>query len=938
MYKYVLDPSINLHVKEHISESDALRQMVTAEEILKKLEKAPGQILADEVGMGKTFVALAIAATIALQNKDGRPVVIMIPSSLQRKWPRDFEKFREMCLPEELRGKLKYGVATRALDFLKFLDDPIDRRKQIIFLTHGSLSRSLTSAKTYGWIKLAIIQRAMYRRRNLSEMKRALKRVLSDLLYLRFAENQDPEIFDKLLDADPKKWLTILHKSGIDPEDDNDASNDDDPVPEAVYNALYQDMDANHFDAVLEALKKVPRRKSKHMDKRVAEVRRLLNKTVKEVWDVCTQNIPYTLPFLILDEAHHLKNARTKLASLFSTPESQDDTRAVSEGQLSGVFERMLFLTATPFQLGHHELCQVLNRFMGISWTGVNAPSGGVKSYMQALERLRRSLDESQLQATNLDRSWGILTGEDRIVDGEYHADENAWWKSLLQTEAPNINQNNVLKAVSSCQEIMAKTESELRQFVVRHIKERQFHVNNNIVDRRRRWMGEEILQDGEYPDGENNSGLSIEGPSLLPFLLAARHSIREREKRPVFAEGIASSYEAFMRTRNANLSELVDFDDDFTEHSVQADDWHLDNLYKYVSDDRNAHNSHPKIKATVDRVMTLWEKGEKVLVFCHYVQTGIALRKYLSNAMHEKILKIGARKLGCDKSEVEEKLSNIGKRFYKENNLRAVFDERIESILSVYPEIDLSEWELIKDAVYRYLRTPSFLVRFFPIGQRFNEDTMRKALKSKGATGESLEEMITRFIHFQAKKCIAENRQEYLAALDKVQSGYISGEDSMDQERLRLVPNVRLVNGSTKQEARQTLMLTFNTPFFPEVLIASSVMAEGVDLHLNCRYIIHHDLCWNPSTLEQRTGRVDRIGSKGEILGESVNVFLPFISETQDEKMYRVVMDRERWFKVVMGEKYKTDITSTDIMSERIPLPEQIVNDLAFDLGVHKS
>ena len=36
------------------------------------------------------------------------------------------------------------------------------------------------------------------------------------------------------------------------------------------------------------------------------------------------------------------------------------------------------------------------------------------------------------------------------------------------------------------------------------------------------------------------------------------------------------------------------------------------------------------------------------------------------------------------------------------------------------------------------------------------------------------------------------------------------------------------------------------------------------------------------------------------------------------------------------MGEKYKTDIISTDIMSERIPLLEQIVNDLAFDFGVH--
>ena len=48
MYSYRLDASIDLHVKEHISESDALRQMATAEEVLKKLEKYPGQILADE--------------------------------------------------------------------------------------------------------------------------------------------------------------------------------------------------------------------------------------------------------------------------------------------------------------------------------------------------------------------------------------------------------------------------------------------------------------------------------------------------------------------------------------------------------------------------------------------------------------------------------------------------------------------------------------------------------------------------------------------------------------------------------------------------------------------------------------------------------------------------------------------------------------------------
>jgi superfamily II DNA/RNA helicase len=71
-------------------------------------------------------------------------------------------------------------------------------------------------------------------------------------------------------------------------------------------------------------------------------------------------------------------------------------------------------------------------------------------------------------------------------------------------------------------------------------------------------------------------------------------------------------------------------------------------------------------------------------------------------------------------------------------------------------------------------------------------------------------------------------------------------------------------------------LMLTFNTPFFPEVLIASSVMAEGVDLHQQYCHVIHHDLDWNPSTLEQRTGRVDRIGSKAEGVNLPVIIYEP--------------------------------------------------------------
>jgi hypothetical protein len=65
------------------------------------------------------------------------------------------------------------------------------------------------------------------------------------------------------------------------------------------------------------------------------------------------------------------------------------------------------------------------------------------------------------------------------------------------------------------------------------------------------------------------------------------------------------------------------------------------------------------------------------------------------------------------------------------------------------------------------------------------------------------------------------------------------------------------------------------------------------------------------------------------------IQVYLPYISETQDEKMYRVVMDRERWFQVVMGEKYTIDAKTTEKLASRIPLPASVAQQLAFDLSL---
>jgi len=239
-------------------------------------------------------------------------------------------------------------------------------------------------------------------------------------------------------------------------------------------------------------------------------------------------------------------------------------------------------------------------------------------------------------------------------------------------------------------------------------------------------------------------------------------------------------------------------------------------------------------------------------------------------------------------------------------------------------------------------VRTPFFLARFFPLdADTLDRETVSAAFASGTSSNLSLRDLLHGFFEFLERRCGESERRRYLDAMQKIQTGDITGRDAFAEDELqgahaeRLLPTVRLVNGATQQETRQRLMLTFNSPFFPEVLIASSVMAEGVDLHRFCRHVIHHDLCWNPSTLEQRTGRVDRIGAMVERCGQPIRVYLPYIAETQDEKMYRVVMDRERWFSVVMGEQFKVDARTTDKLASRVPLPAALARALAFRLEV---
>jgi len=483
----------------------------------------------------------------------------------------------------------------------------------------------------------------------------------------------------------------------------------------------------------------------------------------------------------------------------------------------------------------------------------------------------------------------------------------------------------------------MRAAEESLRPWVIRHLKSRTLPAPWLGQVRRVRIIGRAIVDDiGD----ESTPGLSIHGAATLPFLLAARATVCAPDSRPVFAEGLASSYEAFRHTRKGKAALDEDSADDGHAPLNDASRWYLAQLDRALPlSDPAASASHPKIAVTVARVLAAWRQREKVLVFCHFVRTGQTLRHVISHHLRGAIFGEAAERLGCSSAKAETLLDRLGARFFDRDSLaRRACDGLSEQLLAPHRALEPHR-ELLHEVVRRFLRTPSFLVRYFPIkSETLDEASVEAAFANCDASGISLSQMLSHFFEFLERRCSDSERGPLLNAIDRMKTGDIttlSEDERQGDDHTALLANVRLVNGATRGETRQRLMLAFNSPFFPEVLVASSVMAEGVDLHRFCRYVIHHDLDWNPSTLEQRTGRVDRIGAKVETCGQPIRIYLPFIAETQDEKMYCVVMDRERWFSVVMGEQFKVDARHTETLAQRIPLPTVVASQLAFRLEV---
>ena len=107
----------------------------------------------------------------------------------------------------------------------------------------------------------------------------------------------------------------------------------------------------------------------------------------------------------------------------------------------------------------------------------------------------------------------------------------------------------------------------------------------------------------------------------------------------------------------------------------------------------------------------------------------------------------------------------------------------------------------------------------------------------------------------------------------------------------------VASLHGGVSTDDRARIMADFRDGVY-DIVVATKVASEGLDFEF-CSVVINYDLPWNPMEVEQRIGRIDRLGQKADKIN-ILNLVTPGTIETD---IFLRLMYRTRVFEHAVGE-----------------------------------
>jgi hypothetical protein len=650
---------------------DALRQHATVDALLGKLfSPDPGarwelQIIADEVGMGKTFVALGAAYSVlaAMKRSEApadlagcyRKVLIITPpnAGLFAKSSREVGEFVKRCVRDEHKADARGWFAADRVE--RWDELPAKLRRT------GAGPAVLVGQMTlFGGGKV---------------LHYNLKRRLVLGLVCRYwgvqFRNDDRE---RLLKGAPEGWprdpaeLTAL----------TDEERALIPLGEAELRAGIEDLGRRGaLDALLETCQAIAK---PYVRDRADLFRRVADQLMK-IYEAATwAAIRQALPLVIIDEAHHWKNGPSSGSNGYQTFVETIACRT----------RRSVLLTATPFQLRPQEMLELLKISDHL------APAPTEKDAAPRCQRLRDhrehvlepALRNSERASREFSKAWN------RIPRNVATLQLSAAWcdprvahaRAMLRAHAEEPGVVDELRVAATAADAVKHLDPSIREAVRLGLHLFTYNLDLSselatvVIRHRRHTQHRAFLVGAEYEEGVTSvthrqdrnilhgaPGMDVRGDAELPHYLLMRcvSEMKQGQGRSSLGTALTGCYSTLLHSAEGKKVQTR-----LPARSLGA--LYLDALRSSVGEDHDPE--HPKVRRVVDSVLEAWGRGEKSLVFCFRVNTAKRLQTIIDDRLRAELDDRRQRCLGG-----EQALKNLkGRITRRDGNLVGLGLDRV--------------------------------------------------------------------------------------------------------------------------------------------------------------------------------------------------------------------------------------------------------------------
>lgn len=602
------------------------------------------------------------------------------------------------------------------------------------------------------------------------------------------------------------------------------------------------------------------------LSERVRGTRLLLGQLWRTHWDL-----------IIVDEAHHYAR-RNRPAHIFAP---DGDLRSYEQGIGDGKFGNILALTATPFELTPQQMVNLL-ALVRADLVDLEVIEKGLELYVRHLDQffaLRQRSPVDPLRAGAVQRL-RCLRDEDALASG---------------------NHGQGLQKL-------------LRKYIIRNTKsqnERRYFLVNKVGDAYQQVQFDKL--DDLHERVRLAPLLPFDGPDALFYL-----ELRELIQETVELDRKGIDRRTFITTDlRQGLSSYPQI-----EHSALLQR-NLDSARRLRAllgkwNSTKSRRLHPKVRALVDvvRAIALAEVDKvrsgrgawfsKVLVFNKLiVGTAPQLREEISKALADvfnKFLTELLARSGLGPTEpLQDRFREHARQSLDLSRARLLTDYGAAcKAPSSFRHEDLHRFagrpllDPYREMLVRRCQQPLFLLRAVLGGAAVSDEGIAAWVDKElvGPVESALRRIIDHFLNKESEADADEYGRLDLAEQEAV----------FLLEDCRAVDLVGRYDGSNSRD-REAHRRNFNDFYNPFVLLVSRVGEEGIDLQKQCRYVLHYDLEWNPAKMEQREGRVDRVGW-GRADEGYIDVRFLLLKGTYEERIFHTLMQRDQWFQILIGSK----------------------------------